>query len=189
MKGLLQQKSKVLILGLIFSETIFFAFLVTAFVLYHGRSKYGASPWHSLDPIKTGIYSVVLWASSGTMWISERAMRVGRMRRMKRFLEASIILGAIFLVGQGLEYHDLISHAITVRTDLFATTFFTATGFHGLHVFIGLIVLLIMRGLTAGNFGSEPYQKEGFEAASYYWHFVDAVWVGLYFTIYVWGTR
>jgi heme/copper-type cytochrome/quinol oxidase subunit 3 len=183
------QKSKVLILAFIFSESLFFAFLITAFVLYHGSFQTGPSPQNSLDPVKTGVYSIILWASSATMWLSEKSMRAFQFDKCKRWLEATMVLGIIFLVGQGLEYRGMFSKGISIGTDLFATTFFSTTGFHGLHVLIGLIVLIIMRGLTAAGFGHEPYQQEGFVAASYYWHFVDAVWVAVFFILYVWGTR
>jgi heme/copper-type cytochrome/quinol oxidase subunit 3 len=186
---LLHQKSKMLILIFIFSESVFFAFLISAFVLYHGDSRVGANPWQDLDPVKTGMYSIVLWSSSLTMWFAERSLRAMKLSRVKRWLEATVLLGAIFLVGTGREYHDLFEKSITPRTNLFATTFFTTTGFHALHVLIGLTVLLILRGLAAGQFGKQEYQRQGFEAASYYWHFVDAVWVAVFFTIYVWGTR
>ncbi|MFZ0733132.1 MAG: heme-copper oxidase subunit III [Candidatus Sulfotelmatobacter sp.] len=185
----IHHKNRVLILAFIFSESIFFAFLITAFVLYHGRSPNGPNAHNTLDPVKTGIYSVILWASSLTMWLSERSMMKFRLDRCKRWLEATMILGGIFLIGQGLEYHGMFAKGISVGTDLFATTFFSTTGFHGLHVFIGLIVLLIMRGLTSAGFGQEEYQREGFIAASYYWHFVDAIWVAVFFILYVWGTR
>lgn len=186
---ILHQKSKVLILLFIFSESIFFAFLLTAFVLYHGRSANGPNPYNSLDPGLTAIFSVILWISSLTVWLSEKALRRDSYQWSKRWLEVTMLLGICFLVGQGFEYHGFFVKGLSIETDLFTTTFFSTTGFHGLHVLIGLIVLLTMRGLMSGGFGREAYQREGFEAACYYWHFVDAVWVAVYFIIYVWGTR
>jgi cytochrome c oxidase subunit III len=185
----LHEKSKLLILLLIVTESIFFAFLIAAFVLYHGDFREGPSPYNSLAVGRTAIFSIILWASSLTMWFSERAMRQMNFPKTKRWLEVTMILGAVFLAGQGVEYHGFFSRNITPQTDLFATTFFTTTGFHALHVFIGLIVLLILRGLTSGGFGREGYQREGYGAASYYWHFVDGVWVAVFFILYVWGTR
>jgi heme/copper-type cytochrome/quinol oxidase subunit 3 len=187
--NLLQQKSKMLILSVIATESIFFAFLITAFVFYHGGSRNGPNPSRSLDPLKTGMFSIALWASSGAVWMSERAMRQRQFDHMKRWLEATIFLGAIFLFGQGSEYYGLIKNGVLPRTDTFATTFFTATGFHGIHVVIGLIVLLILRGLASDGFGRESHQQEGYQAAAYYWHFVDAVWVAIFVIIYIWGTR
>lgn len=185
----LHQKSKLLVLLLIVTESIFFAFLITAFVLYHGNLHTGPNPYKSLDPRLTAIYSVILWSSSATMWLSERSMGRLSFTKAKRWLELTVILGVIFLVGQGLEYHGFFVQNITPRTDLFATTFFTTTGFHGLHVLIGLIVLLVMRGLLSAGFGREGYQREGYGAAAYYWHFVDGIWVAVFFTLYIWGTR
>ncbi len=185
----LQEKSKLLIVLFIVTESIFFAFLITAFVLYRGNFREGPSPANSLDVGRTAIFSVILWASSLTMWFSERAMKQMNFRKTKRWLEVTMILGFVFLAGQGVEYHGFFARNITPQTNLFATTFFTTTGFHALHVLIGLIVLLILRSLTSTGFGREAHQREGFGAASYYWHFVDGVWVAVFFIIYVWGTR
>jgi cytochrome c oxidase subunit III len=189
MTSILYQKSKLLVLLLIATESIFFAFLITAFVLYHGVSHGGPSPYNSLSPGVTAIYSVILWTSSATIWLSEKSMDQLRIKTAKRWLEATMLLGTVFLIGQGVEYHGFLARGITPRTDLFATTFFTTTGFHALHVLIGLIVLLIMRVLTSFGFGTEEYQREGFGAAAYYWHFVDGIWVAVFFILYIWGTR
>ena len=97
--------------------------------------------------LKTTIFSVCLFASSFTIWRSE----VGRMqinRRMKSWLAVTIVLGGVFIVGQGMEYWVLYRSGVTVGFDLFATTFFTLTGFHGLHVCVGLLALLIVLGVA-----------------------------------------
>lgn len=187
--GLFSNKSKILMIAFLASDAVFFAFLITSFVFYHGSSKGGPNPWRQLDPLTTGMYSIALWGSSGTMWLSERAIRRNKLKQVRRWLEATLVLGALFLVGQGLEFNGLFEKSIYPRTDLFATTFFTTTGFHGVHVLIGLVMLLILRGLLSGGFGTRDYQLEGYEAASYYWHFVDIVWIAIFFIFYVWGTR
>jgi heme/copper-type cytochrome/quinol oxidase subunit 3 len=188
---LIHEKTKLLMLLFIASETIFFAFLITAFVFYHGAVKdMGPKPSRSLDPFKTGMFSIALFASSATMWLTTKALREKRDRGMKLWLAVTAALGAVFLVGQGREYAHMIGQNITVRTNLFGTTFFTLTGFHGLHVFIGLILLLIVLGLAAfGDGFLYGKQREGFEAVSYYWHFVDVVWVAIYTIVYLWATR
>ncbi len=94
------------------------------------------------------------------------------------------MLGIIFLFGQGLEWANLIDQGITVSVNTFGTTFFTMAGFHGLHVLIGLIGLAILLGMAArGGFRSQ--ESPAFTALSYYWHFVDAVWVVIFSVVYL----
>lgn len=187
---ILHEKTRLMMLLFISSETIFFAFLITAFVFYHGSVKdAGPTASRSLDPLKTGLFSIALFLSSATMWLSLRALRKQRQRVMKRWLTATIILGAIFLVGQGHEYAHMIGENITVRSNLFGTTFYTLTGFHGLHVLIGVILLSILLALATSGDRFANNQREGFEAISYYWHFVDVVWVGIYSIVYLWAAR
>ena len=95
---------------------------------------------------------------------------------MSGWLGLTILLGGVFMVGQGLEYRELFQNGVTVSTNLFATTFFTLTGFHGLHVCVGLVMLLIAFGLgLAGDFEQGPSYL--LKAVGLYWHFVDVVWV------------
>lgn len=187
---LLHEKTKLMMLLFICSETIFFAFLITAFVFYHGSVKdAGPTASRSLDPLKTGLFSIALFLSSATMWLSIKALREQRQKVMRIWLMVTIVLGAIFLVGQGREYIQMIGKNITVRSNLFGTTFYTLTGFHGLHVLIGVILLSILSALAASGDRFAGKQREGFEAISYYWHFVDVIWVGIYSIVYLWATR
>ena len=96
------------------------------------------------------------------------------------------MLGTVFLVGQGLEYRDLLLHNVTMERSLFATTFFTLTGFHGLHVFIGLALLSVLWALAIFGGEDEPRQTAT-ESISLYWHFVDIVWVVIFGVVYVWA--
>ena len=100
-------------------------------------------------------------------------------------LVATILLGGIFIVGQGLEYWTLFQGGVTVGLDLFATTFFTLTGFHGLHVCMGLIALMIVLGVAfARAFKKRPLPALG--PVGLYWHFVDVVWVLVFSIVYLW---
>ena len=104
---------------------------------------------------------------------------------MKAWLAATIVLGGIFIVGQGLEYWTLFQNGISVGLDLFATTFFTLTGFHGLHVCVGLIALLIVLGLAlAGAYKNGSVPALG--PVGLYWHFVDVVWIFVFSIVYLW---
>jgi heme/copper-type cytochrome/quinol oxidase subunit 3 len=90
----------------------------------------------------------------------------------------------VFILGQGNEYWGLFQQGITVHTNLFATTFFTLTGFHGLHVCVGLVALLVVLLLMAlGDF--KNFRSHALRAVSLYWHFVDGVWVVVFSIIYL----
>src|SRR4029077_14212020 len=104
------------------------------------------------------------------------AFRRKRHSPMVGWLIATLLLGAVFIIGQGRESLSLFQHGIDVHTNLFATTFFTLTGFHGLHVCVGLIALLIVLLLMLiGDF--KTFLPRALETISLYWHFVDGVWV------------
>ena len=99
------------------------------------------------------------------------------------WLVVTILLGAIFMVGQGTEYFGLYRSGVTISTNLFASSFYLLTGFHGFHVTLGLIALLVMLGLTiAGDFRQ---RHSPLVAVGMYWHFVDVVWVFVLATVYI----
>ncbi len=103
---------------------------------------------------------------------------------MKAWLGGTVLLGGIFMVGQGLEYWGLFKSGLQVGTNLFTTTFFTLTGFHGIHVCVGLIALLVVLGLAlAGDFKTR--RSPALAAIGLYWHFVDVVWVLVLCVVYI----
>ena len=131
------------------------------------------------------VFSVCLFASSFTFWRSEVALTKQRRGSMLGWLALTILLGGIFLVGQGTEYWKLFQTGVDLSTNLFSTTFFTLTGFHGLHVLLGLIALLIFLWLAwEGDFASDR-RESAFKSVGYYWHFVDVVWVFVLLTVYI----
>jgi heme/copper-type cytochrome/quinol oxidase subunit 3 len=162
------------------SESVFFISLIIAFVVYRGRSEAG-----DLDVARTAIFTVALLASSGTAMLAERAFKRGALGGGRLWLGITVLLGIAFLCNQALEYWGLLRQAITPQTNLWATTFFTLTGFHGLHVFVGLIVLCILLGLAAVGEITE-HKHEALTAAGLYWHFVDGVWVVVFSLVYLW---
>jgi cytochrome c oxidase subunit I len=179
----LPDHNKTGILAFIFSEAGFFGILILSYLYFYAHPQPGPGP-HALDLKRTLLFSVCLFASSFTFWRSEIALRQERRRPMLGWLVFTVALGAVFLVGQVGEYWKLFQSGVEVSTNLFATAFFTLTGFHGLHVFIGLIALLIFLWLAwKGDFASG--HGSAFEAAGYYWHFVDVVWVFVLFTVYI----
>jgi cytochrome c oxidase subunit I len=176
-------KNKTGILTFILSEAGFFMTLILAYLFFYAHPQSGPTP-RELDVPRTLIFSVCLFASSFTFWRSEIAMSKRQRGSMLGWLGLTAALGSIFVVGQGTEYWKLFKTGVDVSTNLFSTTFFTLTGFHGLHVLLGLVALLIFFWLAwRGDFaaGREP----AFESAGYYWHFVDVVWVFVLLTVYI----
>ncbi|HEY9773489.1 MAG TPA: heme-copper oxidase subunit III [Planktothrix sp.] len=164
------------------SESIFFLLLILAYVTFHKAT--GAQAAAVLDPYKTGVFSIALISSSLTLWFAE----VARERGSKWFagwLFMTILLGGIFLFGQGTEYAHLFHENITISRDLFGSTFFTLTGFHGFHVFFGLLLLTSLLGLAVWGQKHEPAMC-GIKSIALYWHFVDAVWIVIFSIVYLW---
>jgi cytochrome c oxidase subunit I len=179
----LPDKNKTGMLTFILSEAGFFMTLLLAYLFFYAHPQSGPTP-KELDVQRTLVFSVCLFASSFTFWRSEVAMIKKQRGSMLAWLALTVVLGGIFLVGQGGEYWKLFQTGVDVSTNLFSTTFFTLTGFHGLHVFMGLVALLIFLWLAwRGDFASGSHSA--FEAAGYYWHFVDVVWVFVLFTVYI----
>lgn len=169
----------------ILSEANFFLVLLIAYVYFHLQPDQGPSAASSLNPVRTLAFSICLFLSSATIYLAGRSFKRGRLGGVRLWLALTVILGAIFLFGQAREYMGLFAHEVTVSTNLFGTTFFTLTGFHGLHVVVGLCALATLLGVALS--GRLNYIKPaGFEAVSMYWHFVDAVWVVIFVAVYLW---
>jgi heme/copper-type cytochrome/quinol oxidase subunit 3 len=179
-------KTRLAMLLFVASESIFFILLILAYVFYHHKAANGAEAAHFLDTLRTGIFSLFLFTSSATAWRAAVSLRHGSRRGARAWLAATVVLGAVFLAGQGTEYADLIRRNVTISRDLFGTTFFTLTGFHGLHVLLGLVMLTLLAGLASER--SVTLLEHGaLEAVSIYWHFVDAVWVVIFAVVYLWS--
>jgi cytochrome c oxidase subunit III len=180
-------KIRLAMLLFVASEAVFFILLIIAYVVYHATTPSAADAFRYLDAPKTGIFTACLISSSFTMWLAGIHFRNGRRRAALAWLFATIALGAAFLAGQGNEYASLIRKDVTISRDLLGTTFFTLTGFHGLHVFIGLILLGTLFGLELkrGVTGS----SKAVDSVSIYWHFVDAVWMVIFPVVYLWSLR
>ena len=179
------EKTKLGMLLFLASETFFFAILILAYVYYRGASVDGPNAATSLDVATASIFTVFLLGSSGTLWLAERDMARQRPTGMRLWLLVTVGFGAIFLLGQGWEYLRLIAENVTINRNLFGTTFFTLTGFHGLHVFSGLVALAILLGLALAGWFDGPHAV-AIEAVGWYWHFVDVVWIVIFSIIYLW---
>jgi heme/copper-type cytochrome/quinol oxidase subunit 3 len=156
------------------SESIFFLAIVSVFVALRSGSVEIAR--RELDIDLTAIFSLFLWASSGTVILAER-------RRSRLWLAVTALFGAVFIVGQGFEYARLLGSGIAPRTGLFGTTFFTLTGLHGLHVLVGLAALATL--FLIATLRPRDLSRTAWEGVSWYWHFVDAVWVVVFSVVYL----
>jgi cytochrome c oxidase subunit I len=177
------EKNKAGVITFIVSETSFFLVLILSYLYYNVAPQPGPNA-QDLDLLKTCIFSICLFASSFTIWRSEICQERGEHRGMIAWLSATIALGGIFLVGQGLEYWNLFASGVRISSNLFSATFFTLTGFHGIHVFFGLLALLVVLGVSLFS-RSRKKPLPALKAVGIYWHFVDAVWVVVLAIIYI----
>jgi heme/copper-type cytochrome/quinol oxidase subunit 3 len=177
--------NKTMIKMLVFTEIFFFLSLIMAYVymVYYGDTR-STGEIRSLHISTTSIFTLVLLSSSFTFYIAERNYLRGNVKQLKVWLIITIILGAIFLFGQGNEYYHLINEQITLGASVFGTNFFTLTGFHGFHVFVGLVLLAVLLTMTLlGDFNTN--QSTVIQTVGIYWHFVDAVWIVVFTVVYV----
>ncbi|HEY6152255.1 MAG TPA: cytochrome c oxidase subunit I [Candidatus Udaeobacter sp.] len=180
----LPDHNKTGILAFLFSEVGFFGVLILAYLFFYAHPHPGPGP-KELDVPRTLVFSVCLFASSLTFWRSEVALHKQRRGSMLGWLGLTIALGAVFLGGQANEYWKLFQSGVDLSTNMFSTTFFTLTGFHGVHVLIGLITLLIFLWLAWEGDSVSAKFHAAFKCVGYYWHFVDVVWVFVLFTVYL----
>jgi heme/copper-type cytochrome/quinol oxidase subunit 3 len=169
----------------IISEVGFFGTLLTAYVYFQTLRQSGPTAAASLEFAPTLAFSICLFLSSATIHMAARSFTRKNWRNAGAWLAVTLALGAAFLFGQMREYLGLSGRGVTFSTNLFGSTFYTLTGFHGLHVLMGLIALGTLFTLASqGRLGE--VKPAGFEAVSMYWHFVDAVWVVIFSAVYVW---
>jgi cytochrome c oxidase subunit 3 len=143
------------------------------------------SPADIVEPFWLPTINTALLLSSGvTLTIAHHALRAAHRAQCVRFMWLTVVLGFVFLCVQGYEYYHLYTELnLKLSSGAYGSTFFMLTGFHGLHVFIGMLMLLfITLRLQRGHF--TPERHFGFEGAAWYWHFVDVVWLGLYVMVY-----
>jgi cytochrome c oxidase subunit 3 len=174
-----------LVVGMILflgSELMFFAALFGMYFTLRSQAPPGAwtPPDIKVDSLRLAFTSTLV-ASSGTMQMAVHRIKQGKVASMKRWTWLTMAMGITFLAGQA---HEWINLPFTIASDAYGSAFYAMTGFHGLHVFAGLLIMLVMQGRAAAG----AYSKEehaGVEVTAYYWHFVDIVWIALFTTIFV----
>ena len=169
----------------IFTELSLFSIFVVAYLYYIGKSLNGPYPQDVLSvPV---LATVCLLSSSLTIVLAEKALHRNELRPFKLWWTVTILLGAIFLTYTGLEWRHLIyEDHLTIATNLFGATFYSLVGLHASHVAVGLIFLILAWVATMGGFPIHT-QERRVRILSWYWHFVDAVWVVVFTVVYLVG--
>ncbi|MCX6512782.1 MAG: heme-copper oxidase subunit III [Actinobacteria bacterium] len=163
------------------SEFMFFSGLFAALFTIRSQSHVWPPTGTKLDTLQAGIFTIILVASSGTMWMAVHHEEWRRRSLAKRWVVISLIMGSLFLGNQIYEWTTLETRA---GTNAFGSIFFISTGLHGLHVFLGLVAMVLLLLRMRGESGA-PGELAAFQGVSYYWHFVDVVWVGLYSCLFL----
>jgi cytochrome c oxidase subunit 3 len=180
-------RGRVGMMCLLLSEAAFFAVFVVAYLFYIGASATGPQPREVLDLGVVLVNTACLLSSSLTIVLAVRALRRGARRRFAAWWGATALLGGGFLVGTGREWARLIGRdGLTLSTNLFGTTFYALVGAHAAHVTAGLVAILLVFALALRGRVSASH-AERVELVSWYWHFVDAVWVVVFTSVYVVG--
>ena len=167
------------------SELMFFAGLFAMYFTARARAtgEWPPEPTHLNLPYALTI-TIILVASSLTCQFGVFAAEQGNVYGLRRWFTITFVMGLIFVLGQGYEYLVLVEDGTSISSSTYGSVFYLTTGFHGLHVIGGLIafVYILIRS-TMGRF--TPAQATAAIVVSYYWHFVDVVWIGLFATIYL----
>jgi cytochrome c oxidase subunit 3/cytochrome o ubiquinol oxidase subunit 3 len=169
----------------LFSETAFFGTLIATYVAFIGKDIVGPTPAQALSLPLVIVSTICLLSSSLVIHLAERSLERGQQSSFCMLLAGTIVLGIAFLLGTAVEWRSLINeHHLTISRNLFGTTYYTLVGFHGLHVTIGVVAMLIVLALSLGREVTEQH-RTGVELVAWYWHFVDAVWIVVFLVVYV----
>jgi cytochrome c oxidase subunit III len=181
----LPDKGMVGMISMIIAESAIFIIFVVAYIYYIGKSISGPTPKQVLEiPY---LATIALLSSSFTAHAAVSALRKSRVGACAGWLAGTVVLALIFLVYTAIEWHELIFHyGLTIRTNLFGTTFYSLVGLHATHVVVGLIMLTIAL-IAALRKAINEHHAERLEILSLYWHFVDAVWVVVLLVVYILG--
>jgi cytochrome c oxidase subunit III len=178
-----RERLPLLVVGIILfigSELMFFASLFGMYFTLRAQSSRWTPPDVKVDFIRL-FFTLVLLGSSFTMQTATHRLKQGNVASFQRWTWITWLMGAAFLGAQG---HEWATVPFQISTNAYGSAFFAMTGFHGLHVFAGLMIMLVIQGrAAAGAYSAQEYA--GVEVATYYWHFVDIVWIGLFSTIFI----
>ncbi|MGN6483427.1 MAG: cytochrome c oxidase subunit 3 [Thermomicrobiales bacterium] len=166
------------------SDCMFFGALIATYMIYRNKSLTGPYPHELIDIPYTSVSAFVLLMSSLTMVLALAALQKNDLRGSRIWIAATALLGTIFLGGQFFEFTEFHHEGLSLQGNMFGATFFTVTGFHGIHVGIGVVWLLTLLWVSLrGNLMAED--SLDLEIAGLYWHFVDIVWIVIFVMIYL----
>lgn len=174
------------------SDCMFFGALIATYVIYRGRAEtmaeqgFGTGPFPSqlVDIPYTSVSAFVLLMSSLTMVLALGSLQRGDIRGSRIWILATALLGAIFLGGQYFEFTEFYHEGLSITTNIYGSSFFTLTGFHGTHVAIGVVWLLSLLFVSLRG-GLRKEHSMTLEVAGLYWHFVDIVWIVIFTLVYL----
>ena len=166
------------------SECLFFGSLISTYLLYRNRNQVAPYPKDLYDIPFTSVSSFVLLMSSVTMVLALAAIQRGDLRAMRVWLMGTALLGVTFLSGQAFEFTQFYDNGLSLHANLFGSSFFVLTGFHGAHVAVGVLMLssLYVRSLQGGIKKGDDLAVE---LVGLYWHFVDIVWIVIFTLVYL----
>ena len=166
------------------SDCLLFGSLIAAYLLYRGRSVVGPFPDDLFDIPFTSVSAFILLMSSVTMVLALAAIQRGNVRNMRIWIFTTAILGTLFIAGQVFEFTEFNHEGLSISTNLFGTTFFVLTGFHGAHVTVGVLLLMSLFVVSMRG-GIQQKDSLAVELAGLYWHFVDIVWIVIFTLVYL----
>jgi cytochrome c oxidase subunit 3 len=171
-------------LSFLFSEVAFFSTLIVAYVTLHNDNLSGPTSEVLSLPLAVATTSLLL-ASSFTVHLATHALGHGRNMIFNLWWAVTITLGIAFLAGTAYEWYGLVVHdGLTISRNLFGSTFYTLVGFHALHVSGGVLAMFIILGLSLSR-SIGPAESTGARMVSWYWHFVDVVWIVVFAVVYL----
>ena len=166
------------------SECLLFGGLISTYMLYRGRHSENLGPDQLWDIPFTSASSFVLLMSSLTMVLAVSSANRGEFRNTKLWLTVTALLGSLFVAGQVYEFTTFYREGLGFTTSLFSSSFFTLTGFHGVHVTVGIVMLLALVGMIRKD-KIPGDRREVVELVGLYWHFVDIVWILIFTLVYL----
>jgi heme/copper-type cytochrome/quinol oxidase subunit 3 len=189
--------TKIAVWAFIGSECLFFMSLISTYLIYKGRSLVGPLPHEAwTDPATGQVFpailnipvtsgsTFVLLMSSLFMVLAHSAVVRGDRKYSKFWLAATALAGATFLGFQAFEFTEFVHNGLTIKSNLFGSTFFTLTGFHGAHVTAGVIWLITLLFIDVRR-GLGPRDAVNVDICALYWHFVDVVWIAIFTLVYL----
>jgi len=177
---------KLLMWAFLGSDCMFFGSFIATYVIYSGKIAGGPIPEDVFSIPTTSVSTFVLLMSSMSMVLCYSALVQGKLKNFRIWILSTALLGMTFIGFQVFEFRDFVLYGLTPKTNLFGSTFFVLTGFHGAHVTLGIIWLLTLFFYSfRGGVTSERHLDV--DLAAIYWHFVDVVWIVIFTVVYLLG--